>query len=321
MRAALLLLMAIVGHAHAGIIPGYNVQKMAWVTDPMNLVFAGGALYVARDNVGSGGDFSDSVPIHKVLTTGVVSEYGFAIPDPDAIAYDALGTISGVSGTVLVGSGAGLYAIHPDQSVVQLFTSTQVGGEINDMSFDSTGRLVMLVGDSIRATAGGQPQLLKELNGWTPVSLAIGTNDEIVLGGLSGTIDIYSSGGVLLKKDFVTGLGWTPRIRRASGGSFGHDLYAMMNDGNLMQIGPDGSMSVFGTEFAAGTTMTAGSWIEFGSDGTLYVAEFPNDRLLAITPVPEPDSAALLAFGLLLTLAWAKGANGAKRPVGIGRRR
>jgi hypothetical protein len=170
----------------------------------------------------------------------------------------------------------------------------------------------MLVGDSIRATAGGQPQLLKELNGWTPVSLAIGKNDEIVLGGLSGTIDIYSADGVLIEKDFVIGLGWTPRIRKARGGAFGDDLYAMMNDGNLMQIGADGSMSVFGTEFAAGTTMTAGSWIEFGLDGTLYVAEFPNDRLLAITAVPEPNSAALLAAGALLMLAWAKGANRAK---------
>ena len=144
------------------------------------------------------------------------------------------------------------------------------------------------------------------------MSLAIGPNDEIILGGLSGTIDIYSRDGLLLEKDFVTGLGWAPRIRRAAGGFFGDDIYAMMNDGNLMRIAPDGSMSLFGTEFSAGAIMTAGSWIEFGSDGTLYVAEFPNDRLLAITAVPEPTSAALLAAGVLLMLAWAKWANRAK---------
>jgi hypothetical protein len=89
----------------------------------------------------------------------------------------------------------------------------------------------------------------------------------------------------------------------------------MMNDGNLVRIASDGNKSVFGTGFSPGTTMTAGSWIAFGPAGTLYVAEFPNDRLLAITAVPEPISSTLIAVGLLLMLAWAKGANRAKRPV------
>jgi hypothetical protein len=140
MRTAVLALLVVIAPANAALVSGFQVHEIASVTNPMNLVFAGGALYVARDNIGSGGDFSDSVSIHKVLT-GVVSEYGSAIPDPDAVASDALGAISGVPGTVLVGGGAGLYAIYPDQSVVQVFTNTQVGGEINDMLFDSTGRL------------------------------------------------------------------------------------------------------------------------------------------------------------------------------------
>ncbi len=79
------------------------------VTDPIQLAFApDGTLFVGRDNSGSGGTAGDAVKIHRVAPGGSpVTEYGAtAIPDPDAVAYDALGIVSGTPGAVLVGGSA-----------------------------------------------------------------------------------------------------------------------------------------------------------------------------------------------------------------------
>jgi hypothetical protein len=74
----------------------------------------------------------------------------------------------------------------------------------------------------------------------------------------------------------------------------------MTNDGDLFSVALDCTMTLFGSGFATGTVMTAGSWIAFGPDRSLYVAEFPNDRILRIsTPlaVPEPATVALVFVG------------------------
>ena len=86
----------------------------------------------------------------------------------------------------------------------------------------------------------------------------------------------------------------------------------MSNDGDLFSVADDGTKTQFGSGFAAGGVSlggvaTAGSWIAFGPDGALYVAEFPNDRVLRIAPfasVPEPASlglAAIAFFGLIFS--------------------
>jgi hypothetical protein len=180
-----------------------------------------GSLFLGRDNVGSGGDFGDPVKINRIPDdNGLSEEFGTtSIPDPDAVAFDAAGAISGVPGSVLVGGGGGLFAVRPDTSVQMVFTPQQLLGDVDDMGFDSTGRLVMIAGvDQIKVSSGEAPTLLVHVNTSTPVSLAIDQEDRIFLGGLSGTVSIYSNQGDLIKADFLSGLGALPRIRFGAGG-------------------------------------------------------------------------------------------------------
>src|SRR5262249_2501508 len=134
-------------------LPGFTVSVYAFVTDPVRLSFdPSGVLYVGRDNSGSGGTNTDSRKIHRVGPGGSpVGEYGAtALPDPDAVQFDASGAISGVPGSVLVGgedpanSRSIISAIRPDQSIVTLFASphsTATFRNPQDFVIDRTGRM------------------------------------------------------------------------------------------------------------------------------------------------------------------------------------
>lgn len=293
------------------VLSGFSVQEYAAVTDPLNMAFApDGTLFVSRDNVGSAGGFSDSIRIHRVSPGGnVVSEYGaVALADPDAITFDATGTLSGVPGSVLVGSGGvGIIAIHPDESIATVFPIGAIGnGDVDYLGFDSTGRLVMIAGlDTLRWTTGGIPTVFIDATSLTstPLAFAIDGQSRIYLTGLTGNIDVFAPDGSRLVAGFVTSIsngGFSNHVSLAfgRGGEFGTDLYAMNTVGDLFRIAGDGGTTLYGSGFASAGLLTAGSTIAFGPDQALYVAEFPNDRILRVAgaqqTLPEPDSLALI---------------------------
>ena len=306
LTAVLALAVASTPAVSAPVVAGFSVTVYATATDPMNMSFAlDGALHIGRDNIGSGGDFGDAVKVSKIAAGGgTAQEFGeSSIADPDSVLVDRHGLISGTIGSVLVGGGAGLYAINPDGSVHTVYTAAKVRGDIDDMQFDSTGRLLMISGqDQIKYSTGGDLEVLMSVSTSTPVSMAIDGANRIFLAGISGTVSIYDALGTLIQADFLTGLGPNPRIRFGGGGAFGTDLYVMDNAGDLLSVAADGTKTLFGSGFGAGTVMTAGSWIAFGPDGALYVAEFPNDRVLriaALVSVPEPATLALVGAALI----------------------
>jgi len=175
--------------AAAGIIaPGFQVQVYAPVTDPVNLTFdSAGNLFVGRDNVGSGGGNSDAVRIHRVGVGGSpVAEYGdSAIFDPDSVVFDALGTISGTAGSVLVGGGTGssmtrLTAILPNESISEIFTISTLS-DIGSLSFDSSGRLLIRDDHNISAMTDSSVSSLSTVVSFGTIQtfgLAVGTGDQ-----------------------------------------------------------------------------------------------------------------------------------------------
>jgi hypothetical protein len=136
-------------------------------------------------------------------------------PDPDAVAFDTSGLVSGVAGSVLVGGSTDgtaligqINAIRPNQMVVTLFGPTSSFRNPNGMRFDSTGRLLFVDGQGQRvfSSSGAAPAVLVPPVGTSLNTLAIGPGDSIYVGGADGLIRAYASNGSLLNGAYLTAL-------------------------------------------------------------------------------------------------------------------
>ena len=270
--------------------PGYSVEIYAAAPEPVRLSFdeASGVLYVGRDLA----DPRAPTRVHRIGPGGVpVEPFGDpAVSDPDAPLFDALGEISGAAGAVLVGGlnesppDRGLIsAIAPDGSLSTLFGPSESYLNPTDMTFDRTGRLLFVdagidagVPLSVFVSSGAEPQpLITFPVGQRPVAIAVDLENRIYTSAIGRTtIQVHDSDGVLLDPAFATGL---PEALLAfgRGGAFGTDLWAIAG-GDLVRIDALGGKTVAGSGFGAATGVT------FGPDGSLYVAEKANDRILRI---------------------------------------
>ncbi len=281
-------------------VPGFTVSPYATVTDPILMSFdPNGILFAGRDNTGSGGTNFDAVKIQRVGIGGTpVADYGnSAIPDPDAVLFDAVGTISGVAGSVLVGgrfdaaaAQGQVSAIRPDQSVVTLFGPTATFRKPSDLIFDHTGRLLFADAgaadqvSNVFMSTGGAPTILFTPN--QPVRrIAVDATDRVFSSGVDGVIRIHDSAGVLVNDAFATGLGFSPSLAFGPGGGFGTQLYVLSAaNGDLIRIDALGTPTTIGTGFFASDS------IAFGPDGALYVAQFSVDQILRIVPATTTTS-------------------------------
>ena len=95
-------------------VPGKSVSTYATLDKPGFISFGSdGSLYVGND-VNSGSD----ARIWRISPGGLtVTDYGVALPDPHAVAYDANGTVSGVAGTVWAGADLRMAAMTEDSAV------------------------------------------------------------------------------------------------------------------------------------------------------------------------------------------------------------
>jgi hypothetical protein len=279
------------------------VSVHASVTDPIRIASApDGTLYAGRDNSGSGGTSADAVRIHQVDPTGSpVFEYGdVTIFDPDAVAVDVGGDI-GSAGSVLVGgvvsgaSGGRIWEVAADESVSLLFTSTNFENP-TDMLFDSTGRLLFtnnFINPGLFESTGGVPTALVS----TAVDLeyiALGDSNEIFVSTSNGSILRYNASGAFLGE--ILGLGGPAPIAFGEEltGSGTSGLYAVNSAGELVFFDLVGPPTVAGDGFEFVVDL------EFGPDGSLFAAEFANDRILRL---PEPSAGLPAGLALLILLA------------------
>jgi sugar lactone lactonase YvrE len=252
--------------------PGYHVEVYAQVSEPMKLAFApDGALYVGRD---------PGNRIHRVGPGGSpVTEFGPPMVDPDAVLVDVAGVISGVRNAVLVGGGGILAAIRPDQSATIVFSSGFA--DVDDMKFDRTGRLVFS-DDAPRvwASRGAPPTVLFETPS-RPGSIAIDERNRIFVALADGTIRIYNPDGSVADSAFATGMaGLDTYLAFGPGaGGFGRELY-VLSGSNLLRMNPNGKASVIGSGFSTGPS--SGTGFVFGPGGSLYVSDYPHNRILRI---------------------------------------
>lgn len=285
---ALLALAALAQSSAAQSVPGYEVTTYAsGVVGPVWLSFdASGALFCGRDSTPTG--TPDARFITRIGPGGApVSNYGAsATPDPDAVAVDTLGAVSGVPGSVLVGGSkvlnvsGSIRAIRPDQTIVELWDSTQWLNP-SEMKFDSSGRLVFADAQTrqLRVSVSGEsPTLIATLpSGSTPGSVAIAPDGRIFVANTSGRIFEYAWDGALINGTFAT---FPERIsiEFGEGGPWGCELYVLGNaSGALHRVAANGVATQIGSGFASGFTDLA-----VGPDKRLYVGRFNASQILAI---------------------------------------
>lgn len=277
-------------------VPGATIRIHASVPDPVDIdITADGTLFCGRDNSGSGGRYEDAVKIHRVAPGGSpVIQFGDTAPaDPDSVAIDRSGAITGTPGSVLVGGA--LYVYGSNTGRITAFTPAGVSSTLLSLPYETSnpgafavdpqGRLIFNAYD----TPGTSVKILRrETGGSLTTMVATGRPYATAFDSLGRTVT--SSDGDNLIRVFSTD--GTPvsshpigrvatHLATAKGGFWGHAIYLFDPSHNLVRLEADGSWRVVGTGFDK-----AGDLV-FGDDDCLYIAEFDNDRILRIEPLPK----------------------------------
>jgi sugar lactone lactonase YvrE len=287
-------------------VPGAQTTVYARVTDPQKLTFApDGTLFAGRDNSGSGGGNADSVKVHRIAPGGAsVTEFGTsAIPDPDAVVFDAAGTVSGVAGSVIVGgvwsgSSGALSGIAPDQSVVKFFGP--VGWVVNptDLIFDETGRLLFtdIEGGKVFTMTNATPIALFSLS--LPLDIAVDALDRIIVSSRADSVlRLYSADGAPVNLALALAQPNTPLVR-GPGGFWGNEVYFVSTNGNLHCVATNGAVRTVGAGFGGLEDFA------FGPDGALYASHFENDLIWRIAPTDERPRLTIVPTRNFASLTW-----------------
>lgn len=290
---------------------GFQVEIYAEVTDPNGIAIADdGTIYTGRHDINapSGGG---ALKIHRIGVGGTpVDEYGNAtIFDPDVVAVDELGLVSGVPGTVLVGGnsvgfngspvgGSLITAIRPDETVSTLIhVGGPVGQDINGLAFDSMGKLFFSTDNGVYSATSSIPTLFVPRQGAPrPGGIDIDANDNLYIRWEDSVVRKYDSTGSLLPFSFST----QGNIAISAGGPFGEDNIYTIEEGELRFVDATGSKFTLGSGFGNNGNNPA-----FGPDGDLFVTQLSEDRVLRIfaPQVPEPTTLSmLLVSGVLVAL-------------------
>jgi len=280
------------------VVPGFIVDRYANWDDPgavpWEMAFApSGDLYLGRDG-GSSPDWrilrieTGGTPVEGLPAENY--EYGeTAIPDPDAVIFDELGTFTGVPGSVLVGSAGGrIWSVHPDDPhVVSLLWE---GGPISNphkMTVDHAGRLLVSdeQGHRIYVSTGELPTALIAGAAFSGITVS---PDDRIFTWAGDAIRVYDAEGNLLDDAFVTGLQNPnrPCLAFGPGGAWGEYLYAIA-DGALLRVDAGVAVAPIGSGFDSVNDIC------FGPDGALYVA-VTEDTVFRIRGQCDPEESSKL---------------------------
>jgi hypothetical protein len=267
------------------VVPGFTVEVYANLTRPVKLAFdPNGVLYV--------GNNGSNVKIYRIGLGGYpIEEYGDTpLPDPDSVAFDASGAISGTPGSVLVGNGNSpdkpgfIAAILPDQTTITALGPKFGLGNPAHLDFDRTGRLLIADQNPPFRALAATPNEIIDLG---PSFLAItadGSN-RVYSSNLKYEIIVIASDGTRLpdltshdnSKYYFYGLEFGPYDSVWKG-----HLFVYGTNGNIYRIKSNGSVVEFGSGFSTDTYMQ--SDLAFGPDDALYVSDYNKNVIYRITP-------------------------------------
>lgn len=289
-------------------VPGYTVSNYATVATADELTFApDGTLFVGTQVTAGATEVARVAP-----GGGAGAPYGPTFFDANSVLYDGSGAISGTPGSVLVGGQrvlggpGGIFAILPDQSMVDLGV-LNTSYNPNSLAFDSAGRVLLAhdttnpgINSQVGLWDGSSESVLVNLPANNATVWGDTSNGRVYVGSTDGIVHVYddATGADLAPGGLLTGLTnvWTSPLTLGPGGAlWGNDLYVLdRGPGNLLRVDPfSGASSIIGTGFGNITDDIAGD-VAFGPDGAMYVSFAHRGEVVRI--IPEPASLAL--FGL-----------------------
>lgn len=321
--AILMLLPRICVNAATPNVPGAITTTYATPTHPKEIDFSsGGTMFTGREECG--GCTTDSTNIWRIGIGGSpVQQIGTPIQDPDSVVVDRSGTISGTPGTVLVGgyanSGAGVVKMimqsGPQSNQVSiLLPPTNTLRNPTGLTFDRFGRL--LVADGGGFTNPSYPDtgnwgmisngsfIKLNTNGPArPNHLAMDISNRIVVAAENErNLWLFSSNGMFISSNFVSGVQSGSQagcqLASANGGFWGTSIYVINGTGNLLKLDLAGHTNMVGTGFDNATGL------KFGDDGSLYLSEYANNRILRITPAAPLLALQISATNPAVDLCW-----------------
>ncbi len=281
-------------------VDGASTLLYTNVTDPMLMDFApDGTLYVGRDARGSGGDAFSPALISKVgpNASSVESFGSILMRDPDVVAYDVTGLVSGTPGAVVVGGTTGtnttmIYKVLPNGTVSVLFGGYLPNvGNPRKLLFNSSGRL--FISDSING------QVVSTASSSPPTQFCIAPEAHAIAFDANGRLAVtsvtqqkvrmFSANGTLLDPDFATVKANAPIVRGPGDAFWGSHLYSVNQGGQLIRIDLDGNITQMNQ---LGGGYLGQVELAFGPDNALYVSELYTDRIYRIVEknvvVPQP---------------------------------
>lgn len=275
-------------------VPGFTVDTHAEpVVGPVFLTFApDGTLFAGRDLSPPAGGITPTFVTRIGAAGAPVEDYGAqATPDPDPVAFDALGVVSGVAGSVLTGGNSlsptrgTISAIRPNQQVVQLWSST-VWTNPSEMRFDAHGRLLFTDVGSRQvwiSEAGEAPTVFATMpDNRTPFHLAIARDGRVFVSDGNGRITVFADDGSLLTLSFAQ---FSSRVAMdfGPGCAFGRDLWVLRQaSGSLHRVDAAGQVSDAGSGFN-GLPYD----LKFGPDGSLYLSHYGGGRISRVAAVDD----------------------------------
>jgi hypothetical protein len=269
------------------VVPGFDVDEYASVDKPQAISFApDGTMFV-----GWGGEGFTAHRIHRVDIGGNVTEYGLQpLADPDAVLFDAGGSVSGVAGSVLVGGQVAkgqvqVWAIHPDQTTHTLWLPPNALRNPIDMAFDSDGRLLLAdedfpTGQVLVSQQAQLPTLLYSIpSAMGPMALDQAGN--IYTSAADGVVRKHLPNGTAHPDNPVaSNMGDGALLAVGPGGRWGRALL-MLNrvSGTLYRLTAPGTVETIGYGFTGGPSRMA-----FGPDHALYVSLHEANMILRVGP-------------------------------------